>query len=407
MTSPPPGDLQRDPLQDWLLEARTSTHTAELLLEELANRLVAEGYPLWRLRAAVLAMHPEAFGRAIRWQRGEPVIVERATFDLLVTSAYIGSPVQKIHLGADLVRCRLDVPEDQLAFPHVLELKQQGGTDYAIYAVKFSDGRRSFLSIASNDKAGFTDAQIERFQRLLPLLSLRLELESANFSTTSLLHVYLGKNAAERVLKGAFRRGSGELIRAAIWMCDLRGFTSLVDHTPVQEVVPVLDQYFECVARPVTARGGEILKFIGDAMLAVFPVEQDAAAACRNAVEAARAALNDFAAHEVARKHKLHIGVAVNLGEVSYGNIGASDRLDFTVIGAAVNEASRMESLCKALKTPLVIAENVAEHLERTERISLGSHLLRGVATARELFTLPEFAPERMGPQAEDPVSVS
>ncbi|MFL5322063.1 MAG: adenylate/guanylate cyclase domain-containing protein [Myxococcaceae bacterium] len=396
--------LERDPLERWLLMERRSTSGVEKLVEGFALQLVDAGFPIWRLRAAALAMHPNVYARAIQWQRGKPVTAEKATVDIMASSQYVGSPVERIHKGADVVHCRLDVPVEQLAFKHVADLKAQGGTDYVILSLVFGDGRRSFISFATDAKGGFTDEQVLRLQRLVPLLALRLELESALFATSTLLELYLGDKAADRVMAGEFRRGTGQLIRAAIWMCDLRGFTSLVDHTPVQQVVPVLDRYFECVARPVTARGGEILKFIGDAMLAVFPVTDDPAAACRNAVEAASAALKDFAEDEIAKKFNLRIGVAVNLGEVNFGNIGAQDRLDFTVIGAAVNETSRMESLCKALGTPLVLAANVAQHVQ--PRISLGVHPLRGVAQAPELFTLPDFAPSSTY-AGKDPDSVS
>lgn len=379
-------------LSAWLLEGASAT-SAEALIDAFAARLLDAGVPLWRMRVAVLAMHPEVYSRAIAWRRDQPIEVRAATFDLLSTPAYVGSPVQRIHAGVDMLHCRIDVPKEALPFPQLEELRAQGGTDYLIFALVFGDGRRSFISFTTDHPDGFRASHVALLRSLLPLLRLRLELESAHFSTRTLLNVYVGRDAAERVLAGQFRRGTGKLIRAAVWMCDLRGFTALVDRLPVTDVIPVLDRYFETVAGPVTRRGGEVLKFIGDAMLAVFPVGDDVGPSCRNAVDAAQEALSDFSRQPIAAEHGLRIGVAVNLGEVMYGNIGAADRLDFTVIGSAVNEAARMEALCKALKTPLIIARSVAAHLPEESLVSLGEHTLRGVAAPQELFTLRAFSP--------------
>jgi adenylate cyclase len=259
-------------------------------------------------------------------------------------------------------------------------------------ALDFGPGRRTFISIATDAPQGSADAQLRAFEVLMPPLETRLELESSRFSTETLLKVYLGANAAQRVLAGDFKRGTGQRIHAAIWLCDLRGFTALADRLPVNEVVPVLDAYFEAMAGSLSAHG-EILKFIGDSILAVFPTGDDEAAAARQAVASAQASLAAFAQSAPAKEHGLRAGVAVNLGEVMYGNIGARDRLDFTVIGGAVNETARMEAMCKPLKVPLVLSENIARHLDPHQLCPLGSHVLRGVSSEKPLFTLRQFAP--------------
>jgi adenylate cyclase len=206
-------------------------------------------------------------------------------------------------------------------------------------------------------------------------------------SARRLLDVYLGQNAAERVLSGGFRRGSGQLLTAAIWYCDLRGFTSLSDRLPTREVVPLLDRYFETVAGPVVARGGEILKFIGDAVLAVFPTGPEGPrSACERALAAAEESLR-----VVADLRPLSIGVGLHLGEVMYGNIGARERLDFTVIGAAVNEVCRVESLCKELSVPLLMTGRFAEQLAHQGCVPLGLHALKGVAEPQPVFTREAF----------------
>ncbi|HEX8433894.1 adenylate/guanylate cyclase domain-containing protein [Archangium sp.] len=386
-----PGSLH--PIAQWLLEQRSARGDAAELVAGFAERLLADGTPLWRLRMSVLAMHPELFGRAVHWQRGVGVSMISASHSIIASPSYQGSPVEAIHRGSGPIRCRIDGPIEALPYQQLAELRAQGGTDYFIAPLVFGDGRISFISCATDVASGFSDEQVRLFELLLPFLTVRLELESAAFSLRSLLQVYLGRNAAERVLSGQFKRGEGQVLRAAIWYCDLRGFTSLVDHTALDAVIPILDQYFECMARPVAEEGGEILKFVGDALLAVFVVGEDESDACTRAVRAARAALDGLARLEVARVHGLRAGVAVHLGEVMYGNIGASDRLDFTVIGAAVNEAARMESLCKELGVPLLISAEVAARAQGGALRSLGRHALRGVSVPRELFTEPAPTP--------------
>lgn len=375
----------------WLVSAESRRQPLEAIIGRLAEKLIEAGLPLWRLRCTVLAMHPDVFGHAVMWSRGEEVKISVATAQTLASPSYVGSPVQAIHQGLPRVRQRLE--QGQVDYPQLQEVRAAGGTDYFAVGLDFGPGRRSFISLATDQKGGFDDAHLVQFERLLAPLETRLELESSRFSTETLLKVYLGPNAAERVLAGDFKRGTGQRIHAAIWLCDLRGFTSLADRLPVTEVVPVLDAYFEAMSRPLSD-GGEILKFIGDSILAVFPTGTDEAAAARRAVKAARASLDAFNASAVAKQHGLQAGVAVNLGEVMYGNIGAVDRLDFTVIGGAVNETARMESMCKPLKTQLVLSETVARYLDPHELCPLGSHVLRGVSSEKPLFTLGAYAPK-------------
>lgn len=375
----------------WLIGAESRRRELPFVMSELARRLIAERVPLWRIHVSVLAMHPEVFARSVRWTREGGVAVHVNSIALLSDPAYVGSSIEAIHKGAPRVHARLE--RGDVPYPQLEELRRAGGTDYAAFALELGEGRRTFISIATDAPGGFEDAQLEAVEALLPALTIRLELESTRFSSETLLQLYLGQNAARRVLAGDFRRGTGQVTHAAVWLCDLRGFTSLADRLPVAEVVPVLDAYFEAMARPVRDEGGEILKFIGDSILAVFPTEGDVPGACRRAVAAAAASIDAYAGVPSAKEHGLRVGVAVNLGDVMYGNIGASDRLDFTVIGSAVNETARMESMCKALNTPLVLAEPVARHLAAGDVLPLGSHPLRGVSADRPLFTLARYAP--------------
>lgn len=288
--------------------------------------------------------------------------------------------------GGGPIRRRLAGPAAQLDYPVCRELAAEGFTDYVARGLGFSDGRKGPMTMATRCPDGFSDEQLASLEPVWPALALRLELASAYIATSSLLEVYLGQNAARRVLAGEFVRGSGTSLRAAVWTCDLRDFTGLSDRLPPLEVTGLLDAYFERVVDAVTRHGGEVLKFIGDAILAVFPADEDPGPACARALAAARLAVASIEQTNAARAERLVIGVALHLGEVFYGNIGGSGRLDFTVIGAAVNEACRLEALCKSLGAPIILSAAFREHLADADLVDLGEHPLRGVRRPQRVF---------------------
>jgi adenylate cyclase len=371
----------------WLLEQDGARIEAEALVEGLCVQLRAAGVAVWRCATSLLTLHPEVYVRNIAWTRGSGWRSVQRLHDFTQTPDYLDSPVVALHRGASQVRSRLG--RGEVLYANLGDLANQGATDYIAFALVFSDRRRSYISFATDAQGGFTDDAIATLEALVPLLALRLELESSYYATRSLPEVYLGRNAATRVLAGAFRRGGGEAIHAAIFTCDLRGFTQLSDRLPVREVVALLDRYFETVAAPIAARGGEILKFIGDAVLAVFPFAEDGAPddACGRALQAAEAALEAMRALDVG------LGIGLHVGEVLYGNIGAAGRLDFTVVGPAVNEVSRIESLCKDLRVPLLMSARFAAACPGARVASLGRHHLKGVAQPQEICTLAGLAP--------------
>lgn len=378
----------------WLLRQPPGTQV-EVLLPALNAKLIEAGIPVWRNGTSVHTHHPELFARTVIWQRGEGCESTLRPYDVLQSSMYLESPVAKIRAGAAELRVRLDVPRDAIEYPLLRDLADDGATDYVVVALLLPRGRRTFASWATDRAGGFAPSDIDALRELIPALSLHVSLDAERYAIDSLLQVYLGVNAGHRVLAGAFKRGTGELIRAAIWFCDLRGFTELSDRLPVREVVSLLDRYFEAVATPVASEGGEILKFIGDAMLAIFPINTQPGDACRRALIAAEAAIDRLANLKVSSDGRdlppLRIGVALHVGEVMYGNIGAEARLDFTAIGASVNEVCRVESLCKPLQVPLLVTEAFARDLGSAELISLGAHPLKGVSRPPEVFTLKRF----------------
>lgn len=370
-----------DPVSASLIQGAAGTPDFVPALNALAECLLEQRIPVWRITVRELTLHPEVRARQHQWLRGEgttSVLRSHAGFS---EPTYVGTPVQAVIERREAIWCRLD--EEAVAeFPVLAELVSQGGTDYLIYPIVFTDGRASAVSFATDSPPGFTGEHIRYLRAFAPFLSLRLELASERYAMRSLLTSYLGQNAAQRVLAGNFRRGSGQAIRAAIWTCDMRSFTSRSEETPPGELVALLDRYFEAVAEPIEDNGGEILKFIGDAVLAIFPVVSDPSDSCWRALVAARAALKSLAKAEPG----LAIGIGLHLGEVIYGNIGARGRLDFTVIGGPVNVACRVESLCKHLGTPLLMTAAFVSAGRIEGAISLGKQTLRGVKEPVEVF---------------------
>jgi adenylate cyclase len=249
----------------------------------------------------------------------------------------------------------------------------------------------SAVSWSTRTPGGFTDAQLQALLATLVYFAPLLDTHAAQRIGGGLLKVYLGANAGSRVIEGAVRRGDGGEIRAAICFTDLRGFTSLSDRLPRAELLELLNSYFDCVVAAVHAHGGEVLKFIGDAVLAIFRVADntDAAAnvACQAALQAAHDAFTRGAAANLARpgRQPIEFGTAIHIGDVEYGNIGAADRLDFTVIGPAVNLASRLQGLCRTLGQPLLVSEAFAQACSESCN-DLGDHQLKGVAAVVKVF---------------------
>jgi adenylate cyclase len=386
-----------DPVADWLVGQESRKLPLADLLPHLARRLDDEGIRIWRVTMGFPALHPEVLVLSLLWYRGQEAQTIERFHGVQQTPQYLNSPFKTVHDGAPYVRCRLQGPDADLSYPICRELAEEGGTDYVVVPVHYARDAVSAVAIATDAPGGFTPPQLERLRALIPYVGIRLELESAYRDSYSLLEVYLGHNAAARVMHGTVRRGGGESIEAALFSCDLRGFTALSDTRRPEEVVAILDRYFEAVATPIESWGGEVLKFIGDALLAVFPVGEDGpTVACMGALSAAREALEAMDAVREASAIEgvaLEMGIGLHLGQAFYGNIGARRRLDFTVIGAAVNEVCRIEPLTKTLGVPILVSAAFAEVCPEGELRCLGEHRLRGVSRAQRLFTTTELAP--------------
>ena len=400
---PPPGSRARtarpaDPLAthreaivSWLLDEARHLERSRDVIEQLAERLVGAGVPLFRIMFNVRTIHPQIMGTAYRWSRGEEAVMLTRGHDILADPMYLESPFKVIHDGAGGIRRRLIDPKVALDFPILAELKEQGVTDYLVVPVVFSDGTVNAASFASDGPDGFATGELALVYDVLPILALILEVQASRRLAMTLLDTYIGHHAGERVLQGQIVRGSGETIHAVVAYADLRGFTAMTAAKPRDEIIALLNDYFERVIGAVQDHGGQVLKLIGDGMLAIFPLADPAfqAYVCRSALdagsdaEAAIAALNvDRAA---AGKPPISFGFALHMGDVMYGNIGAPDRLDFTAIGAAVNQTARMEEKSAELGVTVVVSEPVARASGRTLR-PLGVHALRGLKEPQALY---------------------
>jgi adenylate cyclase len=377
------------PVVDWLIDgARPAADPKEALML-LCQRLLEHGLSLYRVAVFVRTLHPNVAGRAFYWREGSPAIEEdEADHAWMATDEHLSSPLPLIWRTRKEIRRRLADAGCPMDFPVLGDLQSEGATDYLVTPLEFLSGEVHAVSFATRRAGGFSVAEIEALHRLKPALARLTEVYGLARKARNILDAYLGQQAGEKVLAGRIRRGDGEDINAVIWFCDLRDSTRLADAMSRQDFLRLLNDYFECVLGPVLERRGEVLRFIGDAALAIFPVGEDPRPACAAALAAAREALARMDKLNKNRPRPLRFGIGLHLGELTYGNVGTPTRIEFTVVGAAANEAARIESLCKDLQVDLLVSERVARALPGEWR-SLGSHTLRGVGDKMELFTLP------------------
>lgn len=355
------------------------------LTEQFAQRMLAMGVPLWRLGVGIWTLHPQLAGRHYNWMRERDGVVEGGTpHGLLLEPAYLNSPVRHVSEGLGGVRQRLNQPgETEFQFPIMEELRSQGATDYVAMPLPFSNGQTNTLTLTSDDPEGFSTADLGAIFQCVFGLSRFYETLTERQNTRTLLTTYLGQRSGTRVLNGQTQRGAGEEIRAAILFCDLRNSTQLAATLPRAAYLDLLNNFFEAAAEPILSRWGEVLKFIGDGVLAIFPVDEDPAAACALAREAAEEIVARLAKTD---DPPIGCAIGVHLGEVTFGNVGSPERLDFTVIGSAANLAARLSEQCKVLDQPLLFSGAVQQCLPEA-MVSLGRHDLHNIAQATEIYT--------------------
>jgi adenylate cyclase len=375
----------------WLMNGTRDERFIDNIFAELCNRLQRAGIPVKRASLHLLIQHPQWLGARVLWVDGmRDATISRVDYDVRQRAEYIGSPVDEIQQGAAEVREHLE-GDPALGRKHGLfaELRSLGLTDYVAWPLHHTLGKRHAVAFSTDRPGGFDDAHIVGLSGLLPILALVSEIRMKNRLARTLLETYVGSHAGELILAGATRRGSGTTVRAAIMICDLRDFTRISDNWPRDDVIDLLNGYFDAMSEPIARHGGEILKFIGDGLLAIFPLSQPQA--CANLLHAvtearqAMTALNEK--NGETGRAPLNYGIGVHVGDVMYGNIGSRTRLDFTVIGPAVNMASRLETLTKQLGRTVLLSRAFADLVESEfdlERV--GEYPVRGFNDPIELF---------------------
>src|SRR6476620_6640101 len=356
-------DLQK--ISDWLIDGARSAPTPSRMMAETCERLVQAGLPLWRVGVFVRTLHPDIFGRNFIWRAGAEVELGTVDFDVLDSPEFMSSPLAIVFRQGLEVRARLDDAESK-RFPIVEDMRAEGVTDYIALPLLFMDRAVHASSWTTKQPGGFTEAQLNALRSIIKPLARCIEIISLRRTSALLLDTYVGNRAGERILGGQIRRGHTDTMDAAIWLSDLRGFTALSDRLSAETVVDILNRYFDCQVSSIKTHGGEVLKFMGDGLLAVFPIDEyvgDVRQVCSSVLEAARESRASVEAMHFPigdAVERFRFGVALHVGRLLYGNIGGGNRLDFTCIGPAVNLAARLEKIAGRLHRTIVASAGFA-----------------------------------------------
>jgi adenylate cyclase len=397
-------------LHTWVVREGLRGVAAAALFDGFCQRLVGAGVPLWRGFIGMPTLHPQWGGYSYTWRRDlngiEPAQFGRGyEYQQILLRSPFGVLIREVEDCAEerepwrSMRRRLTGPEARLDFSILKDLAAAGASDYFAEVVRFgahkdpSHGTGIGYSFATDAPEGFRDDDLLLLRAVLPAVSLAMMTYAGHAIASGLLGAYLGDDAGGRVHAGAVERGSVESIRAVLWYADIRGFTAIADTTPGLILVELLNAIFETLTASLRRRGGQVLKFLGDGMLAIFPCEEAREKICSEALAAAAEAMQALdrlnAERLEAGKPVAAVDLALHLGEVLYGNVGAVDRLDFTVIGPAVNEVARIETLCEPLGRRALISAELAAVVGDKRRLEpLGWHSLRGVREPREIYAL-------------------
>jgi len=382
------------PVVDWVLHKGRHISDPEVLLGEMCDRVKAAGMPIDRVQVFISTLHPQYFGYLLAWENGHThrFYGEHSDFD---SDAYQHSPVADIYQGTRVVRRPMHRADCPIDYPVLEELRDDGYSDYVMVELVFSTGARNGVSLATRATNGFSDHDIEEVEGILHLFALSMENLANRGLAANLLDTYLGPLSGARVLNGQIKRGDGDRIDAVVWFSDLRESTLLAETLGHERFLELLNAYFEATAGAVLMHGGEVLRFIGDASLAVFPIAaaDSIAPVCARALAAAASARARVIESNVQRSHaqlaNFSCGIGLHRGEVLYGNIGTQQRLEFSVIGAAVNETARIEGLCKQTGHDVVLSDTVVRHLAQpTLCTALGRFSLRGVSREIDVYSL-------------------
>lgn len=383
-------DRQLRKVFDWLVDGAPGAPTAPDVVGQLGQRIVELGIPLSRMAAFVRTLHPHLMGRSFIWKPGAPVQVNEASHAVLNSPQFLASPINRVFQTREPFRrclCR----GDQADYEILEKLAKEGTTDYLVAPLTFMNGEVHGMVYSSTAEGGFTDEHVAALLDLTRPLSRVAEILALSRVAVTLLDTYVGRNAGERILKGHILRGDTDDIRCVIWFSDLRGFTRMSDTVPPGTLIRTLNELFDCQVPPIQTHGGDVLKFMGDGMLAIFPIEGDVEPVCQRALRAAHESFEALEKLNSARRERgepeLRFGLALHVGNVAYGNIGGQNRLDFTCIGPAVNLAARIESLAGRLDRSLLMSAEFASNVPGGVA-SVGEHELKGVAQRQKVYEL-------------------
>ena len=376
-------------IADWLIDGARSAPQPAQVLAQLSERLVACGIPLWRVAVFVRTLHPQVMGRRFIWRPGTEVEVSEAPFELLESADFLENPIAQVYATGRALRRKLTDPDCAVDFPVLSELRAEGITDYLASPLVFTDGAIHAVTCTTRQAGGFTDAQIAGIEAIITPLARVAEIRALRRMGSTLLDTYVGHDAGERILAGHIRRGDIEEIHAAIWLSDMRGFTALADSLPPPVLIDLLNRYFDCQVPVILEHGAEVLKFMGDGLLAIFNIAGNETEVCERALAAARRAQANIAALSDSAMPGLRFGLALHIGDVLYGNIGSGNQLDFTCIGPAVNCAARIEKLTSQLGRAVLASGEFARHCAG-EFTPLGEYRLAGFSAPQLVFGLED-----------------
>lgn len=385
----------------WLLRCNGAYRHESIadLLADFCVSVLAPELKVTRAYCFIRTLHPQVYATHYTWTTFEESVLEvNAPFGVIESDMHLASPCSRIYDGSVSIRRQLEGPNPNLDFPILEDLYRLGTTDYLAMPFRFADGQVNIFSIATDNPGGFTDEDLSHVGEMVPVLSLKLECLERHRITSTLLRTYLGSKTGTQVLNGQVRLGDVEQLNAVILFCDLRNSTRLSLQMEPTNYLRFLNAFFGCVATAIQDHGGEILRFVGDAVLAIFPIgnekhlkKKQASYICNQALEAAISADHNFnrlnANDLKVDAESLGYGLALHIGKVMYGNIGIPGRQEFTVIGKAVNEAAKIESLTKKISCRLLLSADFAQHIDRT-LTPMGFTNIVGSQDAEPIFTL-------------------
>jgi len=374
------------PTIDWILREAWLFKTPQDITKAIANKLIGDGVAISRLSVLIWSLHPLIAGKNYIWSKDTNAVQELTpTYDIHTDPAFVNSPLRLVSNGLGGVRQRFTDNETEFTFPIMEDLKAAGATDYVAMPLPFSNGQTNVLTLTCDHPAGFTTSNLGLIFEISSVISRYYEVFNQRENSRVLLETYLGKRTGARVLGGEIRRGDGEEINAAILFCDLRNSTSLEETLGRSKYLELLNSFFEQTTDVINGNDGEVLKFIGDAVLAIFPVIADDRVACEQARKSASGIVKCLTSSSESHSNKnIDCSIGIAFGGVTYGNVGSRERLDFTVIGSAANIAARLADLAKNNGHSVMMTHQIAAGDDSTR--SFGSFELRNVADAIDCY---------------------